>query len=58
MKPFEPLRRALRRPYRGVTPAGAAGLPARSGRGVLNLRGGVMARRRAGLPLVTPSGRR
>ena len=119
MKPFEFLRKTLRRPYRSVTPAEAAALLedgavlldvreahewraghapkarhiplaalatrmrelperrtlvtvchsgmrsaraavllARSGREVVNLRGGMMAWRRAGLPLVTPSGRR
>ncbi|HZQ36339.1 MAG TPA: rhodanese-like domain-containing protein [Dehalococcoidia bacterium] len=44
--------------HSGMRSARAAALLARSGHDVVNLRGGMMAWRRAGLPLVTPSGRR
>ena len=44
--------------HSGMRSARAAALLARSGREVVNLRGGMTAWRRAGLPLITPSGRR
>jgi rhodanese-related sulfurtransferase len=44
--------------HSGMRSARAAALLARSGREVVNVRGGMMAWRRAGLPLITPSGRR
>ena len=44
--------------HSGMRSARAAALLARSGREVVNLRGGMMAWRCAGLPVVTASGRR
>ena len=44
--------------HSGMRSARAASLLARSGREVVNLRGGMAAWRRAGLPMVTTAGRR